>query len=420
MNGPASPSTRVMVTETLRALGGQGTLGDLVGITGLSRAEVEESLQALMAAERGHVRVSESGVVVYHFGKTAQGSRSPSEVDATPPGIGARLSRRLGWRPQVHNRRLLFDRKTLRLIRAREGVISLAELVEHTGLPLAEAKEEMRRLVEDYGGESHPSWDGHVVCAFPGLMTSAREGVSTREPRPAWVRAKDPMRISNWSSRHETATVAVHAVGLASSIAMPWVASIQYGNQWPTAALASVAVLSAGGVLAFGTRLLRSLGDHRLFRFRHPKTLRRYALGHVFETALKGKGVVSLERTVQYLEARAGKRSVSRPAVEKALRQLAEEFEAVITEHNGDLFFGFRNVKRQFLASHVQRRELQLARTARGRTVYDSADSPLEAAGRELEAFDRELEALDPELDFDGELIEGGADRSDPSRTQLG
>jgi hypothetical protein len=140
----------------------------------------------------------------------------------------------------------------------------------------------------------------------------------------------------------------------------------------------------------------------------------------VFETALKGKGVVSLERTVQYLEARAGKRSVSRPAVEKALRQLAEEFEAVITEHNGDLFFGFRNVKRQFLASHVQRRELQLARTARGRTVYDSADSPLEAAGRELEAFDRELEALDPELNFDGELIEGGADRSDPSRTQLG
>jgi len=140
----------------------------------------------------------------------------------------------------------------------------------------------------------------------------------------------------------------------------------------------------------------------------------------VFETALKGKGVVSLDRTVEYLQARAGRRKVSRSAVEKALRQLAEEFEAVITEHNGDLFFGFRNVKRQFLASQVQRRELQLARTARGRTVYDSADSPIEAAGRELEAFDRELEALDLEFNVDIELSEAGADPSESGRTQLG
>ena len=58
---------------------------------------------------------------------------------------------------------------------------------------------------------------------------------------------------------------------------------------------------------------------------------------------------------------------------------------------NGDLFFGFRNVKRQFLASHVVRRQIRLGNTASGRTVFDSADSPLSGSRRDLESFDREL-----------------------------
>lgn len=387
MRGVELPDSLVMVTGTLRAFGGQGTLGDILGVTGLPRTEVEDCLLTLMAGDRGHVRVSESGVVVYHLGGKAEAT--PPHSPTTPRGIAARLG--LGWPRSAHDRRVLFDRKTLRLIRAREGVISLAELVEHTGLPLAEATEEMRRLAENYGGESHPSWDGHVVCAFPALMTSARDGYPVREPRPAWVRARDPMKRSNWESRHETAAVAAYSAGLAASVAIPWITLTQYGAVWPPTILGSVAALSTLGVFGFGRGALRALSGHRFFRFRRPQTLRRYALGHVFETALKGKGVVSLDRTVRYLQARAGNRKVSRSAVEKALRQLAEEFEAVVTEHNGDFFFGFRNVKRQFLASHVQRRVLKLSCTALGRTIYDSADSALEAAERELQAFDLDL-----------------------------
>jgi hypothetical protein len=319
---------RPEVLGTLRALGGEGTLGDLVAITGLFRWEVIGALEALMTSSHVHVRVANSGDIVYHMG----------ERNLLERGLDR-------WRSvrSPRSAEFAFDRRTLRLIRTREGVISYAELVEHTGLPLVEAEEEMARLAESYGGVPHPSWDGHVVWAFPELMSSSHGRFQSREPRPGWVRSDDPMEAARAARR-----------GLVG-------------------------------------RLLHAIRHPRYFRFRDRHVLRRYALGHVIQTALQGKGVVSLGRTVKYLQARAGKRHVSRSAVLAALRQLAGEFDAPITEMNGDLFFGFRNVKRQFLASHVVRRQIRLGNTASGRTVFDSADSPLSGSRRDLESFDREL-----------------------------
>ncbi len=323
------PDWQPEVVDTLRALSGEATLGDLVTVTGLFRSEVVTALESLMTAERVHVRVSESGDIVYHLDRSGwRRMRS-----------GGRRSSRSG--------QVAFDRKTLRLIRAREGVLSMAELVEHTGLPLAEAELEMKRLVARYGGEAHPSWDGHVVWAFPELMSSTHGRFDVREPRPAWVRAEDPVDQAR----------------------------------------------SGGGVIG---RLARAVRRQGWRRFRDRRTVRRYALGHVIQTALAGKGVVSLAGTVRYLQARAGRRVVRRASVEAALRQLAEEFRAPVTEVNGDLFFGFRNVKRQFLASHVVRRHMRLGRTPSGRTVFDSADSPGMAATRDLASFDAELLAAAP------------------------
>jgi len=315
------------VAESLRALGGEATLGDLVSVTGLFRWEVVSALDGLLASERAHVRVSSSGDVVYHLDPRAR-----------------RLSSALRpWRPSPRSAEIVFDRRTLRLIRNREGVLSMAELVEHTGLPLAEAELEMARLAESWGGVPHTSWDGHVVWAFPELMSSTHGRFGAREPRPAWVHADDPMERAAARRRG-------------------WLG-----------------------------RILAAVASHRLFRFRSPRPLRRYVLGYVIQTALAGKGVVSLDRAVAYLQARAGKRAVSRRAVEVAIRRLAAEFDAPVTEIGGELFFGFRNVKRQFLASEVVRRRMRLARTAEGRTVFDTADTPHRAGARDLEAFDQEL-----------------------------
>jgi hypothetical protein len=310
------------VRRVLGALGGEGTLGDVVAVTGLPRAAVGHALEALLADGSGHVRVSASGDVVYHLADEIDAERAP----ARPSG---------GVQPgPAHG----FDRKTAQLIRAREGVISLAELIEHTGLPLVEARVEMRRLAACFGGVPHASLDGHVVYAFPELVTSAHERLAAREPRPAWARGADPVRASR------------------------------------------------GGRLARWMRSLREACGLR--RPADRATVRRHLLGLVTQTALAGKGVVSLERAISYLAGRPGARRPRRSVVERALRELADEFDAPITRLGDDLFFGFRNVKRQFLASHLIRRQTRLSRTATGATVFDTADPPLAASDRDLEAFD--------------------------------
>lgn len=163
---------RQEVLRTLAALGGEGTPGDLVGLVARSRTEVEATLVALIASERVQVKVSDAGDVVYRLAGTGSGTMlAPDRLPAV----------------------VRFDRKTLHLVRALDGVLSLAELVEHTGTSVAEAEREMRRLVAWYGGEEHVSLDGHVVYAFPLVMTSVHAPARIRAPRPAWLRSNDPM-----------------------------------------------------------------------------------------------------------------------------------------------------------------------------------------------------------------------------------
>jgi hypothetical protein len=366
------------VLWSLRALGGEATLGDLLSVTGLPRAAVERSLDALIATDLGHVRVLEGGHLTYHIGKATSLVSAPTKSSQSP---GPWRRAPSDW--IVRARRAAFDRKTLRLIRARGGVLSLAELVEQTGLPLKSAKREMQRLAESWGGEAHPGLDGHTVFAFPLLMDSVHGRFAAREPRPAWVRSEDPMDHARLGRRWARMGVAAACAGAAALVG----ATVTVAAGAGALAAASAAL---GGVLA-ATGVCTVLRHHPRFRFTQRGTLRRYALGHVVQTALAGKGVVSLERTVRFIQRRAGKRRVSRKAVEAALRDLAEEFGAPITTEGGDVFFGFRSVKRQFLASHLVRRQLALGRLVSGDTIYDTEDGPAAAAARELALFDREL-----------------------------
>ena len=381
--GRARPGERESLDQvlwTLYALGGEGTYGDVVSVTGLAGSQVERALDELVAAGRVHARVREPGDLTFHLGASIQG---PLADFGHAPAERLRPRRRAAL---AQARRIIFDRRTLRLIRARAGVLGLAELMEQTGLPRREAESEMRRLVEAWGGEAHVGLDGHVVYAFPELMSSVHGHFDVREPRPAWVRAEDPMDHAR--DRHRRARVATAAAGLGvgALLAVP----LLIAASAPLAGALGVTVASLS-LLAAGARGL--LRNHRRFRFRQRDTLRRYALGCVVETALRGKGVVSLDRTVRVLEARADGLSVSRAAVERALRELAEEFDAPITTQGKDVFFGFRNVKRQFLASHLVRRRLALGRTTQGTTVFDTADPPDVASARELSLFDLELAA---------------------------
>ncbi|NNF13386.1 MAG: hypothetical protein HKN72_09190 [Gemmatimonadetes bacterium] len=384
MNRQGPPGSAVLEADlyrALRALGGRGTRGDLVLATGYPLESVDSALHSLMADGRVEVTVTETAVLVYRLGSAAEGADAPT----APP------STRRGWNlgpVPSHRRRDIavpFDRKTLRLIRAREGVISIAELVEHTGLTVKAAEREAERLVKLYGGEAHPSWDGHIVYAFPEMVASAHGDLRVREPRPAWVRCEEPMSDRDGGGRTGRAvTLAFAAMGLA------WFASAPPEAAGRVLLLAAVAGISAGAAFVAVDAAARVVRGLPWVRVRRAETLRRYLLGYVFETALRGKGVVSLSRAVAYLKSRTGLR-VSRRKVDRILQTLAIEFDATELTLGEDRFFGFRNVKRQFLASHVQRVRLRLERRASGSAVFDSGDDHEAAADRELELFDRDL-----------------------------
>jgi len=80
------------------------------------------------------------------------------------------------------------DRTVVQLIQARKGVLASSELIEHTGLLIDDADEEMGRLTGAYRGDPRVSDAGEVVYAFPELMKSAHGKVRAREPKPAWMR----------------------------------------------------------------------------------------------------------------------------------------------------------------------------------------------------------------------------------------
>ena len=211
-----SPEHQAKVLKVLRALGGEGTLGDILVLAGLPRQDVENALEEMIAVDRAQVRVSNSGELIYHLSER-RAARRPTTLQR----VLGRTATDPPPKDIANARRVWFDRKTLRLIRARQGVISMAELVEHTGLPLKDAEKEMQRLADCYGGEPLASWDGHIVHAFPELMASAHGRFGVREPRPAWVRAADPTRLTKRSLRRETLGLVLNGVGLAASVVVP-------------------------------------------------------------------------------------------------------------------------------------------------------------------------------------------------------
>ena len=94
------------------------------------------------------------------------------------------------------------DRSIIRLIRARRGALTATELVQHSGITLPEAEEEMARLMGAYDGDVRVTPGGTLVYVFPELMLSAEGRVSEREPDPAWRRLEPGHQRLQPGGRH--------------------------------------------------------------------------------------------------------------------------------------------------------------------------------------------------------------------------
>ena len=324
-------------------------------------------------------------------------------------------------RPKPTRKQL--DRSTLRLIRARRGALTTAELVEHTALPLPEAEEEMGRLLGSYAGEPTVSPDGELVYAFPELMTSAHGPVKAREPNPAWMRMEYPLELTGNEKKHDAIIIGMNGFTLVAGATAPWFIFPQLVPYYPllggpAAYVGLVIIPVVFSVLFFSVPLLRVLSVRKENRARKARNVRRLVLGLVYREALAGGGSVTAEAATAHVQARMKDRTVNPSEVEAALHQLAAEFDAevssgeagpsdtgvsrgpgmsseaeALSKEGGSLRFSFPAIRKQFLASEAVRRRLKLEEGKLGAVVYSSADSAAEASERDGAAFDRELAA---------------------------
>lgn len=492
--------TRLDVLRALRSLEGRATVGDVVSSAGLPRNEVEAALRGLLETHEGHLDVSDSGELVYVFGRklmrrdrvstlrrlkraTAKflraafkawivamlvvyfvvfvalviaaivammsrggdrrsggswgrvGGRHPGHFHIpsfwiwyyiwTPrwrlgrPYYGHRWERTLEKddRPPFYKKVFAFvfgpdrprptqkqlDRSTIRLIRARRGVLTTAELMEHNALPRPRAEEEMGRLLGSYGGEPTVSRSGELVYTFPELMVSAHGRVTAREPNPAWMRLEHPLDLTGNEKKHDVVIAGMNGFNLLAGATAPWFIFPQLGIGGPTAFVGLVLIPVIFSSLFFCIPLLRTVGGRRENERRRARNVRRVVLGTVYRAALTGRGSLTVEAAFGSVRRRLRDQPPEQGAVEAALHSLAAEFDADVSAGaDGALMFAFPAIRRDFVASETIRRKFRLEDRGLGDIVYSSADTSEGSSERELAAFDREL--AEAEMDMSGYL----------------
>jgi hypothetical protein len=291
------------------------------------------------------------------------------------------------------------DRGSLRLIRARKGIVSNAELVEHTGLPAHEAREEMARLVGTYGGEPVVSPKGELAYAFPSLMMSAHGPVTAREPNPAWMRLEYPQELTGNTAGANAAVVGINAFNLLAAATAPWFIFPRLGMGGPLAFVFLVIIPVVFSLAFFAVPAVRMMGVKRENRRRTRENIRRVILGQVYRDALGPAAGVTREHLHKEVAARLPKQTVTRTQIDKVVDELAGEFDAdVAPDEEGRLVYTFPSIRREVESSEILRRSLRLDSQLTGDVVYSTADTAVEAGERELAAFDRALESGEIDL----------------------
>ena len=288
------------------------------------------------------------------------------------------------------------DRSVLRLIRARKGVLTSAELVEHTGLPLPEAHEEMGRLTGAYGGDPRVSEKGEVVYAFPGLMKSAHGRVRASEPNPAWLRLEYPKKLTGNATGSNVGIGALNGFNLAASFVLG------LGPALGTAAVEAVPVgalwfYGLGVVPAtfssmfFGIPVVRSLGLRGHNRARLRRNIRRLLIGLVYARSVGRVRWIPVGEAIAHVQKRLEGWNASPRDVLAELEKLAAEFDAEVEAGDAGFRYRFPGVRETFVEAELMRRRLRLQDQKLGRIVYATSDTGSEASRRDRDAFDREL-----------------------------
>ena len=313
------------------------------------------------------------------------------------------------------------DRSVLQLVRARNGVLATAELVEHTALPLPEAEEEMGRLTGAYGGDPRVSREGEVVYAFPDLMKSAHGKVRASEPRPAWMRLERAKKLTGNAGTSNAVIGGMNGFNLLAGSVLGLGPALAPGAAGAVVGAAGAAGATAGAVLVdplffwglgvvpvtfstlfFAIPVLRAFGLARENRERRRRNARRLLLGLVYRRSVGTVQWLSVDDAIRHVARGLGAKG-SVPAdvaglATKELETLAAEFDADVESDDDGFRYRFPQIRQTFVEAELTRRALRLEDQKLGAIVYSTSDDESEAAERDLAAFDRELAGAEIDL----------------------
>ncbi len=298
-------------------------------------------------------------------------------------------------RPEPTQQQL--DRSVLRLIKARRGVLTATELVEHTGKPLPEAESEMGRLMGAYDAEAVVSPTGEVAYAFPELMMSAQRARLPREPNPAWHRLEYPLEVTGNTAGANALVAGINGFNLIAAATAPVFIFPRLGIGGPMAWLFLVAIPVIYSLSFFAVPALRTWSVKRENRRRARRNVRRVVLGLVYERALAGRAV-SAEEAVAHVRERLDADTLRAVDPVEIFEAVAAEFDAdVAPDEAGTLQYVFPEVESAFTGSEQVRRSLRLESRSPGDVVFATDDTDADAGRRELAAFDRQLAGYVPD-----------------------
>jgi len=288
------------------------------------------------------------------------------------------------------------DRELLRFIRARQGAVSAADLVQATGMTLENAESELARLMAAHDGEVEVTRNGTLVYLFPSLMVSAAGPVEETNLPAAWRRLEPPKPLTGNSAASNAAIIGLNAFNLAAAATAPWFIFPRLGIGGTMAEIGLIWIPVAFSAAFFTVPALRIPGVLRENARRATRNVRKALLSLVSRSALAGEsaGSVSLREAETLVEESLGDKRHRRVDVSKTLDQLVAEFDGEVeVEPSGDTRFRFPGFRTAMAAAHRLRRAIGLEKRVVGRVVYASDDDAAQAGERDLASFDEALAA---------------------------
>ncbi len=286
------------------------------------------------------------------------------------------------------------DRELLRFVRARQGAVSAADLVQATGMPLETAESELARLMVAHDGEAEVSPEGTVVHLFPSLMVSAHGAVAERDVPAAWRRLEPPKRLTGNSAGSNAAIIGINAFNLLAAITAPWFIFPRLGISGTLAEIGLIWIPVIFSAVFFAVPALRIPGVIKENLKRATRNVRKTLLSLVSKASLRGRnaGAVGLDEAEALVEGTLKDRQHRRVDVSDEMDRLVAEFDGEVeVDAKGTPRFSFPGFRTAIAAAHRLRAAVGLDQQIVGRVVYASDDDDATANQRDLESFDEAL-----------------------------